>query len=59
MGSGPGALPHRPALAGRGGQAPSSADAEQPLQHMVESIKAGQFGPLLPFDRQGEPVHFK
>lgn len=58
--------PHQPwrlvfaaALAGRGGQAPSSADAEQPLQHMVESIKAGQFGPLLPFDRQGEPVHFK
>ncbi|MBN9367742.1 MAG: ribonucleotide reductase subunit alpha [Comamonadaceae bacterium] len=57
--------PHQPwrlvfaaALAGRGGQAPSSTDAEQPLQHMVESIKAGQFGPLLPFDRQGEPVHF-
>jgi hypothetical protein len=43
-------------LSGRAGQAPSSQDADAPLQRMVESIKAGQLGQLLPFDLRGEPV---
>lgn len=44
------------ALAGRRGLAPTSEDAEAPLQRMVESIKAGSLGSLIPFDRQGQPV---
>lgn len=44
------------ALAGRGGLAPTSEDAQAPLQHMVESIKAGSIGSFIPFDRQGQPV---
>lgn len=43
-------------LAGSGGRAPSSAEADPVLQRMIESIKAGTFGSLLPFDRNGEPV---
>lgn len=43
-------------LSGREGAAPSAADAEEPLQRMVEMIKAGDIQSLLPFDRQGEPV---
>ena len=41
------------ALAGKAGAAPTSADAEKPLQRMVEGIKAGQLANLIPFDRQG------
>jgi len=44
------------ALAGRGGLAPTSKEAEAPLQRMVESIKAGLVGAFIPFDRQGQPV---
>ncbi len=44
------------AMSGTGGLAPSSAAAEAALQRMVESIKAGNLGALIPFDRQGEPV---
>ena len=44
------------AMSGTGGLAPSSAAAEAPLQRMVESIKAGNLGALIPFDRKGEPV---
>ena len=44
------------ALAGRGGLAPTSQDAQEPLQRMVESIKAGLLGSFIPFDRQGQPV---
>ena len=43
-------------LSGKNGQPPSSQDAETPLQHMVESIRAGQVNALLPFDRDGLPV---
>ncbi len=43
-------------LSGRDGQPPSAAEAEAPLQKMVESIKAGNIGAFLPFNRQGEPV---
>ena len=45
------------AMAGRDGQAPTSADAEPALQDMVESIKAGRIDNCIPFDPQGRPVH--
>jgi hypothetical protein len=43
-------------LPGRGGRAPTSNDAERPLQTMIESIKAGAIGAFIPFDRKGETV---
>ncbi len=54
----PWAIVFTAALAGRAGVAPTSADAEAPLQRMVEAIKAGRIDDLLPFDRQGDPVRF-
>lgn len=45
-------------LAGRDGRAPTSTEADQSLQRMIESIKAGAFGAYLPFDADGEPVLF-
>jgi hypothetical protein len=44
------------ALSGSGGLAPTSESAEQALQRMVEAIKAGTLGTLIPFDRQGQVV---
>ena len=44
------------ALPGTQHHAPTSADAEAPLQAMVESIRAGTLGNFIPFNRQGEPV---
>ena len=43
-------------LSGRDGRAPTSKEAGQPLQRMIESIKAGSIGSFIPFDRRGEPV---
>jgi len=43
-------------LPGRAGRPPTSKDADQPLQRMIESIKAGSIGSFIPFDRQGEPI---
>jgi hypothetical protein len=43
-------------LSGRGGRAPSSEEADQSLQRMIESIKAGSIGAYIPFDRRGEPM---
>jgi len=43
-------------LPGRAGRPPTSKEADQPLQRMVESIKAGSIGSFLPFNRQGEPM---
>jgi hypothetical protein len=45
-------------LSGRGGRAPTSKDADKPLQRMIEFIKAGSFGSFIPFDRQGQPMLF-
>jgi hypothetical protein len=45
-------------LPGRAGRPPTSKEADQPLQRMIESIKAGAFGSFIPFDRQGRPVLF-
>jgi hypothetical protein len=46
------------ALAGHAGRPPTSKDAEEPLQRMVESIKAGTFSAFLPFDSNGRLVVF-
>lgn len=43
-------------LSGRNGCAPSSQDADAPLQRMVDAIKAGSLGQFIPFNAQGEPV---
>jgi hypothetical protein len=43
-------------LSGRDGRAPTSKEADQSLQRMIESIKAGSIGSFMPFDRRGEPV---
>jgi hypothetical protein len=45
-------------LSGRAGCPPSSAEAEQSLQRMIEAIKSGAFGSYMAFDRDGEPVLF-
>jgi len=45
-------------LSGRDGRAPTSKEADQSLQRMIESIKSGLFGSFIPFDRRGEPVLF-
>jgi hypothetical protein len=46
------------ALSGRAGVAPTSAQAEAPLQGMVEAIKAGRIGSFIPFNGEGLPVQF-
>jgi hypothetical protein len=43
-------------LAGHGGRAPTSEEADRSLQGMIESIKAGSIGSFIPFDRRGEPL---
>jgi len=45
-------------LSGRDGRAPTSLEAEQSLQHMIEAIKTGAFGAFMPFDRLGQPILF-
>ena len=45
-------------LSGRDGRAPTSEEADQSLQRMIESIKTGLFGSFIPFDRQGQPMRF-
>jgi hypothetical protein len=44
------------ALSGASGKAPSTSDADQPLERMVEAIKQGQLGNFIPFDFQGQAV---
>jgi len=45
------------AMSGRGGRPPSSAEAAEPLQRMVEALSAGTIGSCLAFDRQGRAVN--
>jgi hypothetical protein len=52
----PWAIVFSAALSGRSGQAPSGADIDAALQHMVDAIKAGRLDGMLPFNRAGEPV---
>lgn len=44
------------AMSGSVNRAPTSEDAEEPLQRMVEAIKRGQHGGYIPFDTQGHTV---
>ncbi len=46
------------AMSGRDGAAPTSEEAEQHLQDMVEKIKVGSFETFIPFNRQGDTVNF-
>ncbi|MFN3569901.1 MAG: ribonucleotide reductase subunit alpha [Polaromonas sp.] len=46
------------ALGGSVNRAPTTEDAEEPLQRMVEAIKQGRIGAFIPFDPQGQPVQF-
>ena len=46
------------ALPGSNRRAPSSSDAEQPLQRMVEAIRQGSHAAFIPFDRQGQTLLF-
>ena len=43
-------------LPGRDGRAPTSEEADQSLQRVIESIKAGSIASFIPFDRQGQPM---
>jgi len=42
------------ALSGRKGRAPPESDIDKALETMVESIKAGAVGSMIPFDRHGQ-----
>ncbi len=44
------------ALDGRNGRAPTSKEAEAPLQRMIESIKAGSLAAFMAFDHEGEAL---
>ena len=44
------------AMSGTPGKAPTSADADAPLQKMVEAIRQGQIGAYIPFDGEGRAV---
>jgi hypothetical protein len=44
------------AISGQGGAAPTSADADQPLERMVAAIQGGRFDGYIPFDPKGQAV---
>jgi len=46
------------AMAGGQGRSPTSAEADAPMQRMVESIKSGSVSDFIPFDATGQPVQF-
>lgn len=52
------ALVFATSLSGSMNRAPSTEEAQAPLQRMVESIKQGKLGAFIPFDTQGQPVLF-
>jgi hypothetical protein len=43
-------------LSGRDGRPPTSMEADQSLQRMIDAIKTGAFGAFMPFDRSGQPL---
>ncbi len=45
------------AMSGRGGTAPSTDEAQQPMTMMVESIRLGHVSKYLPLDSQGNAVN--
>ena len=44
------------ALSGAGQHPLASSQIDSALQRMVESVKAGSLGGMIPFDRQGHAV---
>ena len=46
-------------LPGAGSLGPTFAQAQEPLQRMVESIRSGAIGRFIPFDAYGHPVQFR
>lgn len=46
-------------MSGKGGKAPSSQDADQPLNQMVEMIRQGNISRFLAFTRDGELVQLR
>lgn len=52
----PWALLFAASLAGSPEEPPSSADAEKPLEKMVDAIRRGDFSDCVVFDPQGEPL---
>lgn len=46
------------ALSGRTGQPPKDEAIEQALNRMVMAVHQGQIEGFIPFDRQGQAVHF-
>ena len=44
------------AMSGTADRAPTSEEAEEPLQRMVEAIKRGEHSSYIPFDPQGHAV---
>lgn len=51
------ALVFAAALQGQAGLQPSPTQVEAALQRMVEAVKRGELGGLIPFDRRGDAVH--
>jgi hypothetical protein len=45
-------------LPGTGRRAPTSEQAQEPMQRMVASIASGAIGRYVPFDSYGQPVQF-
>ena len=45
------------AMSGTVEKPPTSAEAEKPLQDMVEAIKLGRIEAFIPFDTAGQPVN--
>ncbi|MGH8214951.1 MAG: ribonucleotide reductase subunit alpha [Rhodanobacteraceae bacterium] len=45
-------------LEGRGGVAPNSDEADQPLRFMVNAINDGRVSEFAAFDRDGHPLRF-
>ncbi len=56
FGSQPWGIVFAAAMSGTLNHAPTSEDAEAPLQRMVEAIKRGEHGGYIPFDPQGHTV---
>ena len=46
------------ALAGQPGRPPANEQIDRALNQMVMSIHQGQIQAFVPFDRQGQVVHF-
>ncbi len=44
------------ALAGKPNQVPTTEDAQEPLDRMVDAIKRGMHAGMVPFDRSGHAV---